>query len=91
MASQGRDRRGRRRVFKLTKKIDPPGFQTRHLVLYGSARHACLDRFDHSAYLTFGLFQVSRGSVATSILFGPLPVHFPVELVDEGRDQFRVH
>ena len=40
-------------------------------VLHRDTRHTRLDRIDHSTYLVFGLFQVARGSVATSSLLGP--------------------
>jgi hypothetical protein len=79
-------RHGRRRSFQLTDEIDPPGFQTRHLVLYGGARHARLDSIDDSANIAFGLLQVARESIPTSILFSPLQVYLSVELFDEGRD-----
>ena len=84
-------RHGRGCRFKLSLELDSPGLQSRHLVLHRGTRNARLDCLDHSANITFGLLQVACGSVAISILVGPLPVYFLVELVDEGRDQFWVH
>ena len=84
-------RQGRGRCFKPSQEFRSPGLKDRHLLLNGGAGDARLDGFDQSAYLTVGLFEIARGAVAVSVLFGPLPIDFSVEFVDEGRDQFWLH
>ena len=86
---QSRHRRGR--CFQLTEEIASPGFQSRHLVLYGGARNARFDSFDQPAGLAFDLLQIARGAVAAPIMFGRLPVHFSVKFVNECPDHFWVH
>jgi hypothetical protein len=84
-------RHGRRRCFKPSQELHAPGLQHRHLVLNSGAGHARLDGFDQPADLAFGLFEIARGAIAAPLLFGPPPVHFSVEFVDEGRDEVWLH
>ena len=55
------------------------------------ARDARFDGLDQSTDLTFRLFEITRGAVAVTVLFGSLPVNFAAEFVDEGGDEVWVH
>jgi hypothetical protein len=78
---EARHRRGR--CLEPSAKFDPSGLQNRHLVLDGGAGDARFDGFYESPDLALGLLEIAHVAFAIAILFGPVPIHLPVELIDE--------
>jgi hypothetical protein len=76
-------RHWRRRCLEPSTKLDTPGLQDSHLVLDCGAGDARFDGFNEPSDLALDLLQLARSAFAIAVLFGPLPIQFPVELVDK--------